>query len=228
MTRHLKNVPNQARNSLQAVRVALPGSGMFGELHRSLGWRMVTMEGYLKQQQADYFSTFLATTPSVKTILEVGFNAGHSSYVFLNARPDIRVLSFDLGEHRYVSAAKTFIDKKFPGRHELVLGDSTVAVPRYLATHPDSRFDLAFVDGGHDYKVASADLHNCRNLARGAFVVMDDLLGWTSWGAGPVQAWAEACSAGLVNAIQLIQDGRPVKSVRQKAATAAWALGRYS
>lgn len=228
MTRHLKNVPNQARVSLQAVRVALPGSGMFAELHRSLGWRMITMEGYLRQQQADYFGRFLETAPSVKTILEVGFNAGHSSYVFLNARPDVRVLSFDLGEHQYVPAAKTFIDRKFPGRHELVLGDSRVTVPRYLATHPDSRFDLAFVDGGHDYEVASADLQNCRGLARGAFVIMDDLLGWTTWGAGPVQAWDEACNAGLVNAIQLIQDGQPVEAVRQKAATAAWALGRYS
>jgi predicted O-methyltransferase YrrM len=226
--RHLKNVPNQARNSFQAVRVALPGSGMFAELHRSLGWRMITMEGYLRQQQADYFSTFLATIHSVRTILEVGFNAGHSSYIFLNARPDVRVVSFDLGEHRYVPAAKTFIDRKFPGRHELVLGDSKATVPRYQEAYPDSRFDLAFIDGGHDYEVASSDLNNCRNLARGGFVIMDDLLGWTTWGAGPVRAWAEACGTGLVNALQLVQDGRPVESVSQKTATAAWALGRYT
>jgi hypothetical protein len=127
-----------------------------------------------------------------------------------------------------VSAAKTFIDRKFPGRHELVVGDSTVTVPRYQAAHPDTHFDLAFVDGGHDYEVASADLHNCWNLARGAFVIMDDLLGWTTWGAGPVRAWAEACSTGLVNALQLVQDGRSVEAVCQKAATAAWALGRYT
>jgi len=190
---------------------------------------MLGMEGFLRLEQANYLHGLIVSNPSVRSVLEIGFNAGHSSYVFLEARPDVRVVSFDLGEHSYVSAAKDFIDKKFPGRHELVLGDSTVTVPRYRAENHEARFDLAFVDGGHEYEVASADLRNCRMLmARDSLVVMDDLLGWKTWGIGPAKAWAEVCSEGLVTAIELVQDGQPVESVRRKAATAAWGLGRYN
>ena len=137
-------------------------------------------------------------------------------------------MSFDLGEHSYVSAAKNFIDKRFPGRHELVIGDSRSTVPRYRAEHPETCSDFDFIDGGHNYEVASADLRNCRYLAQGGFVIMDDLLDWKSWGIGPARAWAEACHEGLVSEMQLIQDGHPVEAVRRKAATAAWGLGRYS
>ena len=34
--------------------------------------------------------------------LEIGFNAGHSSAVFLGTRNDIEITSFDLGAHDYV------------------------------------------------------------------------------------------------------------------------------
>jgi predicted O-methyltransferase YrrM len=228
MARHLKNVPNQLRNSLHGALGARQGA-IFADLHRSLGWQMLGMEGFLRSEQASYLQGLVASNPSIRLILEIGFNAGHSSYVFLGARPDVRVVSFDLGEHSYVSAAKDFIDKKFPGRHELVLGDSTITVPRYRAEHPHADFDLAFVDGGHDYEVAAADLRNCQALvAQDGLVIMDDLLDWRSWGVGPARAWAEACTAGLVTALQLVQDGQAVASVRRKAATAAWGLGRYN
>jgi predicted O-methyltransferase YrrM len=228
MARHLKNVPNQLRNSLHGALGARHGA-MFAELHRALGWQVLGLEGFLRLDQASYLHNLIVRNPNVHTVLEIGFNAGHSSYVFLEARPDVRVLSFDLGEHGYVSAAKAFIDKKFPGRHELVLGDSTIMVPQYRAEHPEAVFDLAFIDGGHDYDVASADLRNCHPLvATDGLVVMDDLLDWKSWGTGPTRAWAEVCDEGTVTAMELVQDGQLVDSVRRKAATAAWGLGRYN
>jgi len=228
MARHLKNVPSQLRNGIHGAMGSRHGA-MFADLHRSLGWQVLGLEGFLRLDQASYLHNLIVDNPSVRTVLEIGFNAGHSSYVFLDARPDVHVVSFDLGEHSYVSAAKNFIDKKFPGRHELVLGDSTITVPQYRLTTPEATFDLAFVDGGHDYAVASADLRNCRSLvSHGGLVVMDDLLDWKTWGIGPSRAWAEVCNEGLVTAVELFQDGRPVESVRKKAATAAWGLGRYN
>lgn len=227
MARHLRNVPNQLRNSIHGAMGSRHGA-MFAELHRSLGWQVLGLEGFLRLDQANYLHNLVAENPSVHTVLEIGFNAGHSSYVFLEARPDVQVVSFDLGEHAYVSAAKDFIDKKFPGRHQLVLGDSTVTVPQYRQTYPEALFDLAFVDGGHDYEVAIADLRNCQQLvARNGLVVMDDLLPWKTWGIGPTRAWAEVAQEGLVTSLELIQDGQQVESVRKKSATAAWGLGRY-
>jgi predicted O-methyltransferase YrrM len=229
MARHeLKNVVHQLRDSLRAALGTRRGA-MFAELHRSLGLRVLGLEGFIRPEQARYLRELLVDNPWIGTILEIGFNAGNSSYVFLDARPDVRVVSFDLGEHGYIASAKKFIDKKFPGRHELVLGDSTVTVPKYRAEHPDARFELAFVDGGHEYEVVTADLRNCRGLVEpGALVVVDDLLDWESWGTGPVKAWAEVQDEGLVTQIELRQDGQRVTATRRSAATAVWALGRYN
>jgi predicted O-methyltransferase YrrM len=228
MARHLKNIPNQLRNSVHGAMGSRHGA-MFAELHRSLGWQVLGLEGFLRLDQASYLHNLLVHNPSVRTVLEIGFNAGHSSYVFLEARPDVQVVSFDLGEHGYVSAAKEFIDKKFPGRHQLVMGDSTVTVPQFRERCPDAVFDLAFVDGGHDYEVAIADLRNCQPLvAAGGLVVMDDLLEWKSWGIGPTRAWTEVSEEGLVTPLELVQDGKQVETVRRKSATAAWGLGRYA
>ena len=63
---------------------------------------------------------------SPKSIMEIGFNAGHSALLFLAITPpETKVVSFDLGEYAYVFAAKRYIDSVFPGRHTLVTGDST-------------------------------------------------------------------------------------------------------
>jgi predicted O-methyltransferase YrrM len=227
MTRHIKNIPNQLRNGIHGATGSRPGA-MFAELHRSLGLQVLGLEGFLRVDQANYLRNLITANGSVHNVLEIGFNAGHSSYVFLEARPDVQVVSFDLGEHSYVSAAKDFIDKRFPGRHQLVLGDSTVTLPQYRQTNPDAVFDLAFVDGGHDYDTAIADLRNCRQLvAPGGLVVMDDLLYWKTWGVGPTRAWAEVADEGLVTPLELIQDGQQVEAVHKKSATAAWGLGRY-
>ncbi len=42
--------------------------------------------------------------------MEFGFNAGHSSEVFLENNNSLLLTSFDLGEHNYVLSAKEYID----------------------------------------------------------------------------------------------------------------------
>ena len=104
----------------------------------------------------------------------------------------------------------------------------TCIVAAAHAAHPAARFDLAFIDGGHEYHVANADIRNCQPLvAPGGMVVMDDLLAWRDHGAGPVQAWEEAQRGGIVRQLQLLQDGEPVEVVTRKGSTSAWALGSY-
>jgi predicted O-methyltransferase YrrM len=214
-----------ARRSLAGMRSSDPDTR---RLSRSLGRHAFTVEGYLSPAQAAFFRNLLLDRPEVTSILEIGFNGGHSSYEFLASRPDTTVVSFDLGEHKYVHRAKRLIDEEFPGRHTLILGDSRETVPAYQAAHPDARFDLAFVDGGHEYDVASADVRNCQPLvAPGGLVVMDDLLAWRDCGAGPVQAWQEAQREGIIREQLLLQDGEPVDAVTRKASTSAWALGSY-
>jgi predicted O-methyltransferase YrrM len=136
------------------------------------------------------------------TILEIGFNAGHSANTFLS-HTLAHVTSLDLNVRGSVIYGKEYIDKKYPGRHTLIIGDSTVTLPEYIASHPDKKFDLIFIDGGHTYDVAISDLMNCKNLAHSNTVlIMDDVVlseqYHVSYTVGPTQSWIEAINGGHV------------------------------
>jgi predicted O-methyltransferase YrrM len=222
----LRNAATQASSTCRLLLVAANPRAPFGKLHRSLGWRAVKVEGFLGREQGAWFARLLADNTAITRIAEIGFNAGHSSCLFLGAREDVTVVSFDLGLHGYVTRAKQYVDQTFPGRHTLVLGDSRDTLPRYRADHPDTLFDLAFVDGGHDYDVARADLAHILPMIRpSGLIVMDDVTPWKTYGHGPDRAWSEAKRQGAVTELELLQDGRPVSAVRRRALTTAWAVG---
>ncbi|WP_198042311.1 O-methyltransferase [Kitasatospora azatica] len=177
-------------------------------------------------EEQEYLAELVRRT-SARTILEIGFNAGLSSQALLAAAPDIRVVSFDLGDHAYVHQAKEYVDRRFPGRHELILGDSRTTLPRYAARADRPLFDLAFVDGGHEVEVARADLRNARALCRpGAHVVIDDLTPWRPWGVGPTAAWREAIADGLIVQEEVLVDGVLVDEPSEPG-DRVWAWGRF-
>jgi len=112
---------------------------------------------------------------SVKTALEIGFNAGHSAEIMLENNPELNLISFDLGDHEYSLVGKQFIDMKYPGRHTLIIGDSRISIPKFIKDFPGKTFDLLFIDGGHEYEVAKADLENCKHLAhKESLFILDD------------------------------------------------------
>jgi hypothetical protein len=187
------------------------------------------LEGHTERSQARFVERLMQRRTGITEVAEIGFNAGHSTYLFLASRPNVRVVSFDLGEHDYVDFMKELIDTLFPGRHELVKGDSRQTLPAYADAHPERRFDLVFVDGGHDYEVAVADLANGARLGDRPLVMMDDMVP-TSWGVGPVRAWSEAVERGEVEQLALMEDGFPLVEMGPDAVrpgVPAWALGRY-
>jgi len=153
-------------------------------------------EGYSQQvpkQVEDLIA--LTQTPNIN-VMEIGFNAGHSAEVFLKNNTTLRLTSFDLGSHSYVPVAKKYIDKLFPERHTLILGDSTVSVPNYVNDNNTKKFDIIFIDGGHDYDTARTDLENCMKLShKDTIVILDDTtytLGFESESTiGPTKAWLE-------------------------------------
>lgn len=184
------------------------------------------LEGSTSPEELLYLASTAQRT-GAGLIGEIGFNAGFSTQVFLTANPEARVVSFDLVEHGYTKVAKEIVDKKFPGRHTLIAGDSTKTVPHFGQQNPDVKFDLFFIDGGHDYEVAKADILNVMPLCTAdTAVIIDDLTPWLKWGEGPSRAWNEAISDGLVQQDEVFKDGRQV-SVIEPPGKRVWALGRY-
>lgn len=161
--------------------------------------------------KAQYFEN-LIREHSIRRVVEIGFCFGHSSEVFLQASPEIEVLSFDLMSHWYCFTGKQYIDLKYPNRHRLVQGDSTKTVPHYRRKHQNEKFDLILIDGGHSYEVALADLLNMQHFAKeDTILIMDD----TEF--GPVnRAWEKCIADGLVEEFE-----------RFSSCGLGWAAGRY-
>ncbi len=195
------------------------------------GLRLFPIEGHSLKSQAVFVQQLMRRYTGIREVVEIGFNAGHSSYLFLSARPDVKVLSFDLGDHDYVDMAKGLIDQLFPGRHELIKGDSTKTVPAFSEAHPGRTFDLIYIDGGHEYEVAKADIEHCAPLSTAeSIVLMDDLEPHNEWGVGPARAWREAQAEGLVEERLLVEDGFPLAGLGLddvRPGTIVWGLGRY-
>lgn len=129
-------------------------------------------------------------------VLEIGFNAGHSSDTFLKNNKTLNIISFDIGRHDYVSHAKEYIDIVYPGRHTLIIGDSTKTIPTFIKNNKDKKYDFIFIDGGHEYETARADLENCYHLAHeNTIVALDDTVFRegiiNGYLYGPTKTWTE-------------------------------------
>ena len=126
--------------------------------------------------------------------MEIGFNAGHSSEIFLK-NTNANVVSFDIVSDcfPYTMYGKGYLDYNFPNRHILIKGDSTLTIPEYK---PEFLFDIIFIDGCHDYSVVKQDLLNCKRLGHSdSIVIVDDTVYEKEWikdyTIGPTKAWEE-------------------------------------
>jgi predicted O-methyltransferase YrrM len=164
------------------------------------------MEGFVTPLQAARIASLIACRCAWR-VAEIGFNAGHSALAILGADPLVTLVSFDLGDHPYVDYCAKFVATQFPGRHQLILGDSAQTVPRYADEHADERFDLVIIDGGHTFRAAWADLLNCRRICQPSGVlIMDDLTPEYCWGRKPTEAWERAKAEGWIQEIDRFEE----------------------
>jgi len=153
-------------------------------------------EGYSQQVQQQVIDLINLTNKNNINVMEIGFNAGHSAEVFLEFNKTLTLTSFDLGSHNYVNTAKEYIDATYPNRHKLIIGDSTKTIPNYVKNNKDTKFDVIFIDGGHDYEIAKADMENCVHFAhKDTIVMLDDTIFTSGWEQGytigPTRTWTE-------------------------------------
>lgn len=69
-----------------------------------------------------------------------------------------------------------------------------MTLPEYIKNN--IKFDVIFIDGGHDYDTSKSDLENCFHLShQNTIVIMDDTTytaGYEqSYTIGPTKAWVE-------------------------------------
>lgn len=123
-----------------------------------------------------FIQNLLQQHPHIQSIGEIGFNAGHSSLIFLEYSPHATVYSFDLGIHPYVDMGKAFVDSLFPQRHNLIKGNSLKTLKAFASHHCNIKFDLVFIDGGHSFEEAYHDIIAMKKLSHpGTLVLIDDL-----------------------------------------------------
>lgn len=106
-------------------------------------------------------------------IAEIGFNAGHSSLLYLLSNSESKLTIFDICEHRYTIPCFEYLQKKFPNRLKMFVGNSTDTIPDFQRNNPEVRFDLIHIDGCHEKSVANEDFLNCKKMASD-IIVFDD------------------------------------------------------
>ena len=144
------------------------------ELKRIHGDRFILGNSFDSKVQPRLYY-WLAGRPWVNTICETGFNAGHSTLQWLTGNDDTVVYSFDIGKYNYTRPMAHYMNKTFPGRLHLMIGDSRETVPHF--SDSNVKCDVVVVDGGHSREVALADLRNMQvvaNMERHV-IVFDDL-----------------------------------------------------
>jgi len=134
-------------------------------------------EGYVTNEQIERLQQLIKGDPSIRRILEIGFNGGNSAAAMLSVRDDVEVVSFDIGTHSYIKRAKELIDDIFPARHTLILGNSKDTLPKYYDTYKKPVFDAAFIDGCHERDMPFLDIQNsCKLVKKNGLIIVDDII----------------------------------------------------
>ena len=113
---------------------------------------------------------------------EVGFNAGHSAYMYLDVldgggRGTSTYHGFDICRWNYTRPAADLLRARFgPSRVSLTCGDSLVSLREYKTREPaPAPFDVFVVDGYHDYEHALSDIvSGCAITRKGGASLVDD------------------------------------------------------
>jgi hypothetical protein len=105
------------------------------------------------------------------TILEIGFNAGHSASIMINGDKSIKFTTIDIGRHPYTKKCVEYMQQKY--QIEYLEGNSRNILPNY---NPGRTFDLIHIDGCHGVVTAIKDILNCKKLANmDTLVLIDDI-----------------------------------------------------
>lgn len=123
---------------------------------------------------------FWAGSKATFRLCEIGFNAGHSSLLFILGRDQtpLEFTIFDIGHHKYTLPTMKYLKKTFPYvKMEYIEGDSIQTILKWIFEHPHymGTYDVVHVDGGHGELCVINDMKNADLLLKiGGIMIIDD------------------------------------------------------
>lgn len=102
-----------------------------------------------------------------ESIFEIGFNYGHSAFIFQTLNPELKYHSIDIGKYKHTHANMekfTELFKNFTG---------TIRNSQGIEAEEVSKYDMVFIDGDHSNGGLSKDLNLC-NAAGVKYILVDD------------------------------------------------------
>jgi len=125
----------------------------------------VDMENINKQKNLSILSR------KCSSILEIGFNTGHSALLMLVSNPNCRLHCIDICTHPYVKHCFSYMKINFGDRITLFEGDSHSGLEDLKKK--GETFDMTHIDGSKDFCVINIDYFLSRNITK-KYIVMDD------------------------------------------------------
>ncbi len=93
-------------------------------------------------------------------LLEVGFNAGHSALLALEANPRLSYIGIDIAFPKYTRPCADYMKSVYGERFDLLYGSSLDLLPKFADDPRAWHVDLVHIDGAHTERIANADMQN--------------------------------------------------------------------
>jgi len=104
-------------------------------------------------------------------MLELGFNAGHSALLALTANKNLSYVAIDPLAHPYARPCFDYLRSVFGNRIKLIAGDPKTILEQFST----SGFDLASIDGAHDFPTLQSELAElCRILPPASTILLNE------------------------------------------------------
>jgi len=178
-------------------------------------------------EQVNYYFN-VASLPSIKIICEIGFNAGHSTALYLKAAPNATIYNFDYYTIKYSPGALAYIKNIFGNRFNDIKGNSHKTIKEFTLKikqqNPNFVCDLISVDGDHSEKGALEDMIDMKSLSNeDTILLIDDICEKcknpkANWLTGPTAAWKKLLQEGRVRQIDWID-----RNIYHRG----WVMGKY-
>lgn len=135
-------------------------------------WGIASIGLYAKRKTMFMYEQLLKLSNlPAPTACELGFMAGHTSLMFLEALPQSTVYSFDLNDNPWTARNAQHLGDTYTGRFHFIPGDSAVTLPNVTGVH----CDVLLIDGSKDGAQRLKDIRAFRSIShKGAVLFLDE------------------------------------------------------